>query len=156
MRLNEVGRDANEPSGLQHNAWTVWARSVLLETSSPRARLIAKVLALLTVAARFSVGEHASSSGDTGAGKLLWLNRPSLSALADIALVVGILGPSGLHGFQGCIVLAVLLEPSTGSKRGLGVSRFVSVEVAFWAVQIATPCAAGYVPRRTQSISHSL
>lgn len=66
-------------------------RSVLLETSSPWARLIARVLASLTVAARLSVGEHTSSSGDTGAGKLLWLNRPSFSALADIALVMSIL-----------------------------------------------------------------
>lgn len=95
---------------------------MLLETSSPWARLMVTVLALLTVAARFSVGEHASSSGDTGAGKLLWLNRPSLSALADIALVMSVPGPSGLHGFQGCTVLQVLATRTWTKVWSLGVA----------------------------------
>lgn len=92
---------------------------MLLETSLPCARLIARVFALLTVAARFSVGEHASSSGDTGAGKLLWLNRPSFSALADIALVMSISGPSAFHIFlQGCIVLQVFGSLALGQECG--------------------------------------
>lgn len=46
-----------------------------------------RVLTLVTVAARFRVGELANSSGDIGAEKLLWLNRLSRSGSADIALL---------------------------------------------------------------------
>lgn len=80
------------------------------------------------------MGEHASSSGDTGAGKLLWLNRPSFSALADIALVMTISGPSGLHGFQECIVLQGFGSPALDQSVASG-RRVLSVEVASWAVQ---------------------
>lgn len=86
---------------------------------------MARVLALLTVAARFSVGEDASSSGDTGSGKLLWLNRPSFSALPDIALVMNIPGPCRLHGFQGCIVQSRFCGTQNRIKYGCKAERRV-------------------------------
>lgn len=87
----------DSPSAFQHKAWISSPRSVLLETSSPWARRMDRVLALVTVAARFSVGELASSSGDTGTGKLLWLNRLSRNGSADIALVPRVSQSCRLH-----------------------------------------------------------
>ena len=106
---------------------------MVLETSSPRARLMARVLALLTVAARFRAGEHASSSGETGAGKLLWLNRPSFSALGGIVLVVSIPGPNAIHGFQGRIALQSFGGPKLDQSVVVSRRRVLCVEVAFWA-----------------------
>lgn len=71
------------------------------------------------------MGEHASSSGDTAAGKLLWLNRPSFSALADIALVMTISGHSGLHDFLECIVLQGFGSPTLDQSVGVASERRV-------------------------------
>lgn len=60
--------------------------SVLVDTSSPRARQIERVLLLVTVAARSSAGELANSDGETGAGKLFWLKRLNLGGSADMVL----------------------------------------------------------------------
>lgn len=90
----------HSPSAFQHKAWMVSPRSLLLETTSPWARRMDRVLAFVTVAARLSVGELVSSSGDTGAGKLLWLNRPSRNGSADIALVPRVSQSCRLHDCQ--------------------------------------------------------
>lgn len=78
------------------------------------------------------MGEHASSSGDTGDGKLLWLNRPSFSVLADISLLISIPGSNGIHDSQGFIVLQSFASPELDQSRGLR-RRVLCVEVAFWA-----------------------
>lgn len=62
------------------------------------------MLSFVTVAARFKVGELANSDGEMGAGKLLWLKRPTLGRSADMALnYVFLVQQQTLddrHGFQ--------------------------------------------------------
>lgn len=76
----------NEPSDFQRKDCTARPFSAVLDTSSPCARRIERVLPLVTVAARFRVGELANSDGEMGAGKVLWLKRLALGRSADIAL----------------------------------------------------------------------
>lgn len=91
----------DKPSDFQHKACTTLPLSELLETSSPRARRIARVLPSVTVAARLREGEPASRSGETGAGKMLWLKRPNFRSSADIFLIWGGSKDRRLHDLAG-------------------------------------------------------
>lgn len=86
LHSEKTVREGPIPSAFQHKAWIERPRSLLLETSSPPARRMARLLSFATVATRLSEGELASNVLETGDGKVLSLKRLSFNFSADIFL----------------------------------------------------------------------